>query len=349
MNEFKAEFLKVFSFDLLKNISWLDIASILAPTVVLIFVLFGISFFLRSRNWKITTYITCTILTLIFLPYELFRQATEISRAEANVSQVHQSLQELLNAEEYRHLSDLANKEVAAGLLDKLISGLDKTQKKDLILMSWVIAENEKNSLNEIDNKQKSLVDEIKSNLDETKTQIIDSRPPVEKISDDIVKRLDDDINRLVESKLQAFKQELDTSLDSFQQGINSFVQTELNSYGKKLSAITQQNVDELKNYSSKAEQAFAQQASKTNQESLKKLDDTKESIDGIGAAIENINMKEVIAQVKQLSNAVKLSQKKNDILFEYNECVRSAGLLDLAGKEDHCRNIRNQELSNLK
>lgn len=349
MNEFIAKVLNMLSFDVLIGRSWLDLLLILAPSVILIIVLFCFSFFLRNRKWKLSAYSVCLVLALVFLPYELLRQSTEMARAEANVSEIHSNLQALLSTANLNHLKDVANKEVSSNILDELIYGLDKGKKKDLILISWLISENEKNSLNQIDDKQRLLADEIKSSLNETKTEIIDSRPPVEKISDTIVKRLDDDINHLVGNKMQAFKQEIDHSLDSFQEGINTFVQGELNNYQERLAAITQQNVDELRDYSNKANQAFADQANKINKESLQKIDDTKASIDGISAAVANINLKNVTQQVKQLSASLELAQKKNDILFEYNECLRTTGLIDLTGKEEQCRAKMNQDIGNLK
>jgi len=349
MNEFIAKVLNMLSFDVLTGRSWLDILSILAPSVILIFVLLCFSFFLKNRKWRFSAYSVCLVLTLVFLPYELLRQSTAMARADANVNEMHSNLQELLNSAYLSHLNDVANKEVSSNILDEMIHGLDKEKKKDLILISWLIAENEKNALNQIDDKQKLLADEIKSSLNETKTEIIDSRPPVEKISDTIVKRLDDDINQLVENKMQAFKQEIDNSLDSFKEGINTFVQSELNNYQEKLAAITQQNVDELRNYSNRANQAFSDQVNKANQQSLQKMDATQESIDGIGAAIADINLKNVAQQVKQLSTSIELAQKKNDILFDYNECMRTAGLLDLGGKEEQCRTKLNQDMSSLK
>lgn len=349
MNEFIAKVLNMLSFDVLTERSWLDILSILAPSVILIIALLCFSFFLKNRKWRFSAYSVCLILTLAYLPYELLRQSTAMARADANVNQIHSNLQDLLNSANLSHLNDVANKEVSSNILDELIYGLDKEKKKDLIFISWLIAENEKASLNQIDDKQKSLADDIKSSLNETKIEIIDSRPPVEKISDDIVKRLDNDINQLVESKMQTFKQEIDQSLDSFQESINTFVQSELNNYQEKLAAITQQNVDELRNYSSKVNQVFANQVNKVNQESLQKMDATKESIDGIGTAIANINLKNVTQQVQKLSASLELTQKKNDILFEYNECLRSAGLIDLTGKEAQCRSKLNQDMSNLK
>ena len=64
-----------------------------------------------------------------------------MARADANVNEMHGSLQELLNSANLSHLQDVANKEVSADILDELIHGLNQEQKKDLILISWLIAE----------------------------------------------------------------------------------------------------------------------------------------------------------------------------------------------------------------
>jgi hypothetical protein len=345
MNEFIAKITNLISFDALTGRSWLDIAFILTPAVVLIMALFCLSFFIKIKEWRFTAYALCLVLALVYLPYELLRQSTAMARADANVNEVHSNLQRLLNSANLNYMNNIANKEASASILDELISGLDQEKKKQLILVSWMIAENEKNSLNQIEDKQKSLTDEIKSSLKDTKTEIIQSRPPVEKISDSIVKRLDNDIDQLVESKMQAFKQEIDSSLDNFKENINTFVQGELNNYQEKLAAITQQNVDELRNYSNRASQAFSHQANKTNQESWQKIDAAKDSIDEAGTTIAQT----VTQQVKQLTATIEMAQKKNDMLFEYNECMRTAGLLDLAGKEQQCKGKLNQDMSSLK
>lgn len=349
MNEFIAKIVNMFSFDVLIERSWVDILLILAPSVILIIALLCFSFFLKNRKWRFTAYSVCVVLTLVYLPYELLRQSTAMARADTNVNALHNNLQELLHSAHLGHLNNVTNKEVSSNILDELIHGLDNEKKKDLILTSWLMYENEKNALHQMDDKQKLLADEIKSSLNATKTEIIESRPPIEKISESIVKRLDSDINQLVEKKMQAFKQEIDSSLDSFKEGINTFVQSELNNYQEKLAAITQQNVDELRNYSNKANQAFSEQVNKVNRESLQKMDATKASVDGIGVAVANIDLKNVTQQVKQLSAFIELSQKKNDILFEYNECLRTAGLLDLTGKVEQCRTKMNQDLGSLK
>ncbi len=295
-----------------------------------------------------TIYATCLALTLVLLPYELLRQSAEMTRADANVEEIQGNLQELLNEANINHLDAVADKGASAEMLDGLIHGLSKEKKNDLILISWLMAENDKLALNKFDNKQQTLANEIKSSLSDTKTEIIDSRTPVEKISDTVVQRLDEEINHLIENKMQAFKQEIDSSLDNFQNGINSFVQTELTNYEEKLAAITELNIEELRGYSNKAQQAFAQQASRSNKESLQRLDDTKQSIDGIGVAIGNINLQDVVQQVKHLTASVNTSQKKQDILFEYNECMRSKGLFGLGGREEECKEEFNEAMDSL-
>ncbi len=345
MNELFAKVTNFISFDTLTGRSWLDFVIILTPSVLLIIGLFCLSFLIKFRKWRYSAYFLCSVLALVYLPYELSRQATIMARAEANVNEMYSNLQGLLNSANLNHLNEMADQEMAATFLDDLTRGLNQEKKKDLILVSWSIAENEKKSFDEIDNKQQSFVNEIKTSLNETKSEIIESRPPVEKISDSIVQRLDSDINQLVEKKMHVFKQEIDNSLDNFKEKINTFVQGELNNYQEKLAVVTQQNIDELRNYSNKASQAFSQHANKTNQESLKKIDAAKSSIDEAGATIAQT----VTQQVKKLSASIELTQKKNDIFFEYNECMRTAGLLDLAGKEQQCKSKLDQEMSSLK
>ncbi|MCE7913998.1 MAG: hypothetical protein DYH15_04775 [Nitrosomonas sp. PRO4] len=345
MNEFITKITNYISLDVLIGKNWLDYVTILAPSVLLIIGLFCLSLLIKFRKWRFTAYFLCALLALVYLPYELLRQATLMTRAETNVKEMQSNLQELLNSANLGHLNEVADQKTAASFLDDLKGGLNQDKKKDLILVSWSMAENEKHALSEIDHKQQSLANEIKASLNETKSEIIESRPPVEKISDSIVKRLDSDINQLVEKKMDAFKQEIDNSLDSFKEKINTFVQGELNNYQEKLAVVTQQNVDELRNYSSKATHAFSQHANRTNQESLKKIDAAKNKIDEAGATIAQT----VTQQVKKLTASIELAQKKNDIFFEYNECMRTAGLLDFAGKEQQCKTKLDQEMSSLK
>lgn len=348
MNEFIAKFLHFISIEALMEKGWLEIALMLMPGFALVLVFLGLSFFIRGRRWKTAASVVCGMLMLIYLPYEFYRQSTIQARASANVGEIQNNLQQLLDSANLAHVKGIADKETAASLLDEMLHGLDQNKKKELVLISWLMAESEKDALNQLDGKQKILAEDIKSSLQATKAEIIESRPPVETISDSIVKKLDDDIKVLVEKKMQAFKQEIDDSLDGFKDGINTFVQGELKNYQSKLAGITQQNVDELRNFSSKANQAFADQVNKINQTSMKKLDDTKEKIDSLGSASET-NLKNITQQVKQLSAALDLAQKKNDILFEYNECMRTAGVLDLGGKGEQCRTKYNQDMNNLK
>lgn len=352
MNEYIAELSNLFSFDALTNAlnqrKWLEIALILSPSVVLIFLLFGYIGFLKSKLWQWTIYTVCFVLVVVYMPFELMRQSTEMSRAQANVDEMRSTLQEFMETANLEYVNSLNNEEVAAEMLDELLNGLNAKQKKELIMISWLMAENEKQALDQIDDKQKVLADEIKTSVSTAKSEIIESRAPVEKISGDVVKRLETDVNHLLEERMSAFKLEVDKALDGFENDINSFIQTELDNYGEKLAAITQQNVDELRDYSSKASRSIAQQVNRINQESLQRLDDTKVSIDGIGAAINNIDLQVVVKQIKQLSGKVEKAQKKNDILFEYNECMRATGMLDLGGKKDECRETLNSALGGL-
>ena len=73
MNEFIAKVLNILSLDALTGRSWLDLISILAPSVILIIALFVASLFLKIRNWRFSAYVVCLILTLVYLPYELHR------------------------------------------------------------------------------------------------------------------------------------------------------------------------------------------------------------------------------------------------------------------------------------
>jgi hypothetical protein len=339
---------KFVSIESLIERGWLEIVQILMPIFLLALVFLGLSFYIQHKRWKAAASIVCALIALVYLPYEFYRQSMVSARANANVGEIQGNLQSLLDSASLAHAKSIADKEAAASILDEMIHGLNQEKKKELVLISWLVAENEKNALNQIDSKQKSLADDIKSNLAVAKTEIIDSRPPIEKISDTIVKKLDDDVKVLIEKKMLGFKQEVDSSLDGFKESINTFVQGELNNYQTKLAGITQQNVDELKNYSNRANQAFAEQVHKINQVSMKKLDDTKESIEGVGAASET-NLKNIAQQVKQLSASLEIAQRKNEILFEYNECMRTSGLLDIGNKGEQCKSKLNQEMSALK
>ncbi|MDR4514273.1 hypothetical protein [Nitrosomonas sp.] len=348
MNEYIAELSNLFSVNELVKRSWVEIALIVTPTILLIFVLFGYISFVKTKFLQWTIYTACLVLFVIYLPYELMRQSTEMSRAQANVDEMHATLQEFLDTANLGYMNNLNNEAVAAEVLDELVDGLGAREKKELIVISWLMAENEKQALGQIDDKQRLLADDIKTSVSTAKSEIIDSRAPVEKISSDVVKRLETDVNHLLEDKMNGFKQEIDKALDSFESDINTFIHAELETYKEALAEITQQNVEELRDYSSKASQSIAQHVKRINQESLQRLDDTKVSLDGIGAAISNIDLQAVINQIAQLSTKLETAQKKNDVLFDYNECMRSAGMLDLGGKKDDCKEALDSALAGL-
>ena len=71
MNEYIAELSNLFSFDALTNAlnqrSWLEIAFILSPSVVLIFLLFGYTGFLKTKLWQLTIYILCFVLVVAYV------------------------------------------------------------------------------------------------------------------------------------------------------------------------------------------------------------------------------------------------------------------------------------------
>ncbi len=347
MNEFITKMLKFVSIETLIERGWLEIAQILMPVFTLALVFLGLSFYIQHKRWKTVASVICAILALVYLPYEFYRQSLILTRADANISEIQGNLQNLLDSANLTHMKSVADKEAAASILDEMIHGLDQQKKKELVLISWLVAENEKNALEQIDDKQKLLADDLKSSLTDAKTEIIDSRPPVEKISDTIVEKLDGDVKVLVEKKMQTFKEEIDDSLEGFKEAINTFVQDELNNYQTKLADITQQNVDELRNYYNTANHAFAAQAKKINQESLLRLDATKEKIEGLSAASDT-GLKNVVQQVKQLSASLDIAQKKNDILFEYNECMRTTGVLDLGGRGEQCKAKYQEDMSSL-
>lgn len=351
MNEYIAEFTNLFSFDELAERSWQEIAFIISPSVLLILLLLGYSFFLKARPWKWTLYTACIILVLVYLPYELLRQSTEMSKAQANADQIHDNLQKTINTAHLQYINSLNDAKAAEALLDETIYRLDAHEKKALIMISWLMAENEKQALAHIDDKQHSLADDIKTTVSIARNEIINSRTPVEEISANVAKQLESDVNQLLETKMSAFKQEIDNTLDSFENDIHSFIRAELDNYEEKLAAITQQNVDELKNYSSKARNAIAYQFNKIkkiNKESMQRLDETQARIDDIDEAIGDTNLQAVAEQITQISHAVQTTQKKNDILFEYNECIRSTGMLDLAGERDECKETLDQALEAL-
>lgn len=352
LNEFIAGWINGVSLSRVTDRDWFEIVSILAPSVILILVLFGFSFALQNKNGKIVTYITCLLLTLLFLPYELFRQSAAISKAQANISEIQTSLKTLLSTSDLKHIENLADKEVAVSILEEMINPLDRKEKKELILISWLIAENEKQSLRLHEDKQKLFSDEIKSSLSDTKQEIINTREPVDKIADDILKRIEGDINHLIENKMQSFSQAIDHSLGTFQQGINSFVQNELRTYEETLAALAQKGADELshelKNFTHTTGLEFSNQLRHVNQESLQKLDETQKSIDHLGNAIENINPNKMITHIKRLSDSIELIQKQNEVRFRYHECMRSAGLIDLIGKEEECKKQLSTHMNDL-
>jgi len=338
MYEYIAELSNLFSFDELTKRSWLEIVLIVSPTIVIIFLMLGYIGFLKSRFWQWTIYTVSIVVLIGYLPYELMRQSTEMSRAQANVDELHGNLQAFLEEANLGYVNSFNDDAVAANLLDELINGLDAGNRKELIMISWLMSENEKLALGQIDNKQKVLADDIKTSVTTAKSEIIDSRAPVEAISGDVVKRLETEVNHMLEDRMNTFKQEIDNTLSGFEGDINGFIQAQLGDYEEKLAAITQQNVEELRNYSSQANQAIARQVDKINQTSLKKLDDTKVSIEGIGTAINNIDLQSVIRQITQLSTKIEKTQKRNDAQFDYLECMRTTGMLDLGGKKDECR-----------
>ncbi|SEN24771.1 hypothetical protein [Nitrosomonas marina] len=348
MNEYIAELSNLFSVDSLVERSLLEIALIVLPTILLAVVLFGYISFVKTKFLQWTIYLACFVLIVIYLPYELMRQSTEMSRAQANVKEMHATLQEFLDTASLGYMNSLNSEPVAAEMLDELIDGLGAHEKKELIVISWLMAENEKQAFGKIDDRQKLLADDIKTSVSSAKSEIIGSRAPVEKISGDVVKRLEIEVNHLLAEKMGSFKQEIDTVLDGFESDINTFIQTELNNYQEKLAGITQQNVEELRDYSNKASQSIARHVKRINQESLQKLDETKDSLDGIGAAISNIDLQSVISQIALLSSRLEAAQQKNDILFEYNECMRSTGMLDLAGKKEQCKETLESALAEL-
>jgi len=333
MNDFITELINGLPFNVVEDRSWFEIVSILAPSVLFISVLYGASFLIREKNLKTTIYVLCVVLTLFFLPYELFRQASDISKADENINITQNQLKELLVASDLNHLEPLVGKGVASDMLAELIDDLSDEQKQSLILTGWLIAENET---------------KIKQYLNNVTKEIISSRAPTEKISEDILARIDDDVSQLIEQKMAVFNQEIDQSLGNFQEKINSFVQSQLDEYEQVLVKITQKNSEELENYSGRARIAFATQVSRSNRASLQKLEDTKKSVDDIGTELASANLKNLTDDVKKLSVLMEETQKKNDVLFKYNECVRLVGLIDFSGKEEQCRKEMNRSLENL-
>jgi len=357
MYEYIAELSNLFSLDELTKRNWLEIVLIVLPTIVIIFLMMGYIGFLKSKFWQWTIYAVSFVMLAGYLPYELTRQSTEMSRAQANVDELQGNLQAFLDEAKLGYVNSFNDEAVAKSLLDELINGLDAGERKELIMISWLMSENEKLALGQIDNRQKVLADDIKTRVDDIKTsvttaksEIIDSRAPVEAISGDVVKRLETEVNHMLEDRMNAFKQEfkqeIDGTLGGFENDINGFIQAQLGNYEEKLATITQQNVEELRNYSSQANRAIAQQVDKINQTSLRKLDDTKVSIDGIGTAINNIDLQAVINHITQLSTKMEKTQKRNDAQFAYIECMRTTGMIDLGGKKDECKTALDSALA---
>jgi len=347
MNDFLTELINGLPFNAVEDRSWFEIVSILAPSVLFISVLFGISFFLREKYLKLTIVISCVVLALFFLPYELFRQASEISKADENINITQNQLKELLTASDLDHLEPLVDKGVASDILAEFIHDLNDEQKQSLIFTGWLIAENETKIKQYVDGRHQSLGEEIQLNLNKVTKEIISSRAPTEKISEDILARIDDDVSQLIEQKMIAFNQEIDQSLGNFQEKINSFVQRQLDEYEQVMVKITQQNSKELENYSGRARIAFATQVNRSNRASLQKLEDTKKSVDDIGTELASANLINLTDDVKKLSVLMEETQKKNDVLFKYNECVRLVGFIDFSGKEEQCRKEMNRSLEN--
>lgn len=142
MNDFVTELLSGLPFNAVEDRSWFEIVAILAPSILFISVLFSISFFLKEIFYKKTMIILCVVLTLFFLPYELFRQASEIAKADENINITQNQLKELLTASDLDHLEPLVNQGVASDMLAELIFDLSDGQKQSLIFTGWLIAEN---------------------------------------------------------------------------------------------------------------------------------------------------------------------------------------------------------------
>ena len=348
MKEFAIELINGLPLNAVEERSWFEIVSILAPSILFISVLFGVSFFLREKNLKYTIVILCVVLTLFFLPYELFRQASNISKADERINVTQRQLKELLAASDLVHLEPLVDKEVASDMLAGLIYDLSDEQKQALIFKGWLIAENEAKIKQYVDDRYQSLGDEIKLGLNSATKEIISSRMPTEKISEDILVRIDDDISQRIEQKMTAFNREIDQSLGNFQEKINFFIQSQLKEYKQTLVKITRKNTDELENYADRARISFATQLNRSSRASLRQLEDTKKGVDDIGTELASANLKSLAGDVKNLAALIEETQKKNDILFKYNECIRLVGFIDFSGKEKQCRTEMNRRLEKL-
>lgn len=349
MIEFIETFVSGIPFNAVEDRSWLEIALILAPTVLLIIVLFLTSFSLKRKFFKKTVYIICISLSLAFLPYELLRQANEMSKADTNITITQEGLKELLDASNLNHVELLADKEVASKTLEKLLFDINKEEKQALLTVSWLIAENEIQARLHQENKYQSLSDDIQSNLLIMKEEIIDSRPPAEKISDDILHGIEQDLTQLIEIKMELLNEDINHSLQNLQTGISNFIQNQVQEYDETLEVILQKNVDEFQQHANQERIAITRQVKDANLKSMKKLEDTKNSVDNVGAKLASVNLKDVVTNMNQLSVSVDDIQKRNKILFTYNECLRTVGLIDLAGKEAECRNDLNEAIDELK
>lgn len=348
MNEYIETFISGVPINAVGDRSWLELASILGPSVFFIFGLFLFSLFLKKRYLKKTIYLVCITISLVFLPYELFRQATEMSKADANIASTQASLKELLDASNRSHIDLLTDKDVATRTLEKLLFDVSKEQKHSLLMVSWLIAENEIQARRHQDDKYQSLADDIKSTLSDIKEEIIDSRTPIQQISDEIQHGIDRDVTQLIEIKMKAFNEEIDHSLQNFQKGVGTFIQDRLQIYDETLELISQKNIDELRQHADQERITLANQINKSNQRSIKRLEDTKKSVDNVGAKLARVNLEDVVTNVNQLTISVEDIQRRNQILFTYNECLRSVGLIDLAGKEAECRDELNIAMDEL-
>lgn len=371
MNEFVAWLINVFTLGVVVERSRLEIVSILAPSILLLIGLYGISFFFKNKFLKKTIYVLCLLFTLVFLPYELIRQATDMSKADANVAMTQMQLKELLSEYQLSHLESFADKEMTSNALEKSRQNLSEDRKQELLLVSWLIAENKKQSEVAQEESNQLLVSNIRADLDRVTEEIINSRTPVDAISDDILDRIDGDVSDLIDIKMESFNNQIDQSLSGFKEGINTFIQVKLdeyevsmdsitqrninemsgftdqiknsfdarlNEYEGSMDSITQKNADELRNFTDQAKNAFAEQVNQSNQASLDKLQDTKKSVDDFGTKLAGINLGKVLSDVQQLEVLIKEIQERNEALFDYNECLRTVGIIDFAGKEEKCR-----------
>ena len=348
MNEYIETFISGVPINAVGDRSWLELVSILAPTVFFIVGLFLFSLFLRKRYLKKIIYFFCITISLVFLPYELFRQATEMSKADANIASTQASLKELLDASNRSHIDFLTDKDVATRTLEKLLFDVSKEQKHSLLMVSWLIAENEIQARSHQDNKYQSLADDIKSTLSDIKEEIIDSRTPIQKITDEIQHGIDRDVSQLIEIKMSAFNEDIDHSLQNFQKGVSTFIQDRLQEYDETLDLISQKNVDELRQHAEETRITFANQVNESNQRSIAGLKDTQKSVDNVGAKLARVDLEDVVTNVNQLAISVEDIQRRNQILFTYNECLRTVGLIDLAGKEAECREELNLAMDEL-